>query len=427
MSCNTPAFADAIDNRKAGGDNSSFYPPYLLDPRDSHKIIAGTCRVWRGAADGSGWPGANVLSFNFDEGANTLCSTSDTMISALGAGGPAAPSGASSVIYVGRADGRIYVSTAAESGPASFNYRGFTLLSQGYKISSIAVDSSDPTGKTAVATVMGFGVGHVWRTTDAGVNWTNISGSLPDAPADSVLVDSADPAHMFTGMDVGIFETRNTGATWTEVGAGLPNVPATRLLLFDGAGIRKLRASTYGRGIWEISLPPVPFFSFQVAPGASSAASAPAGQAATYSLALASNNGFSGTVSIGCSGFPAGATCAISPSTASLSSASPNVAVTVTVSTALHASSVPRHSTGWTLAFAALFAGVLGGASKKSNRMALLVLAICMLGGIVACGGGGTSTNQAQTNAPATPTSTVLVTATSGNVTHTLSLDLIVR
>jgi len=228
-------------------------------------------------------------------------------------------------------------------------------------------------------------------------------------------------------MDVGIFETRNTGLTWTEVGIGLPNVPATRLLLFDGPGIRKLRTSTYGRGIWEISVPAVPFFSFQVAPGASSAASAPAGQAATYSLALASNNGFSGTVSLGCSGLPAGATCSISPGTANLSSASPNVAVTVTVSTALHASSVPRHSTGWTLVFAALFAGVLGGASKKSNRMALLVLAICMLGGIVACGGGGTSTNQAQTNAPATPTSTVLVTATSGNVTHTLSLDLIVR
>ena len=109
VSCDTPAFADAIDNRKAGGDNSSFYPPYLLDPRDSHKIIAGTCRVWRGAADGNGWPGANVLSFNFDEGSNTLCSTSDTMISALGAGGPAAPSGASSVIYAGRSDGRIYV------------------------------------------------------------------------------------------------------------------------------------------------------------------------------------------------------------------------------------------------------------------------------------------------------------------------------
>ena len=274
---------------------------------------------------------------------------------------------------------------------------------------------------------MGFGVGHVWRTTDAGVNWTNISGSLPDAPADSVLVDSADPAHIFAGMDVGIFETRNTGATWTEVGAGLPNVPATRLLLFDGAGVRKLRASTYGRGIWEISLPPVPFFSFQVAPGASPAASVSAGQAATYNLALASNNGFSGAVSLACSGLPSGATCSITPSTASLSSASPNVAVAVTVSTALHASLRPGHLKSWPLVFAALLAGVVGGAARKSRGAVLMVLAICVIGGMTACGGGGSATNKAQANAPATPSSTVLVTATSGNVTHTLSLDLTVR
>src|SRR5947209_7710971 len=187
--CDTPTFTDVITNQKAAGDNSSFYPPYMLDPRDSHKIIAGTCRVWRGSADGSGWPGANALSLNWSENSNAPCSAGDTMISALASGGPAAPSGASSGIYAARSDGSLYVSTAAESGPAGFVNRTATLVSSGYKISSIAVDGSDPSGNTAVTTVMGFGVGHVWRTTNAGQSWSNISGNLPDAPADSVLVD----------------------------------------------------------------------------------------------------------------------------------------------------------------------------------------------------------------------------------------------
>lgn len=423
--CDTPTFADVINNQKAAGDNSSFYPPYMLDPRDSHKIIAGTCRVWRGAADGSGWPGTNALSLNWSENSGAACSTGDTMISALAAGGPPAPSGASSVIYAGRADGSIYVSTAAESGPASFVNRSATLFSNGFKISGIAVDGNDPSGNTAVATVMGFGVGHVWRTTNAGQSWININGNLPDAPADSVLVDSADPAHIFAGTDVGIFETHNTGATWTEAGVGLPDIPTTRLLLFDGPGTRRLRASTYGRGIWEMSLPAVPFFSLQVAPGASSSASVTAGQPATYNLALMSINGFAGNISLSCSA--TGETCSISPGSASLSNTSANVPVTVTVSTSAHGSARTLPFRGWPVVFAGLFAGVLVSTSRKSKTIVLLALFVVV--GITACGGGGggTSSKQFQANNPTVPASTVIVTATNGNVTRNVSLSLTVQ
>ena len=38
-------------------------------------------------------------------------------------------------------------------------------------------------------TIMGFHVSHVWKTTDAGASWIDFSESLPDAPANAVLVD----------------------------------------------------------------------------------------------------------------------------------------------------------------------------------------------------------------------------------------------
>ena len=430
--CDTPAFTDAVTNQKAAGDNSSFYPPYMLDPRDSHKLIAGTCRVWRGAADGSGWPGANnanALSFKLDSGTNALCSTADVMISALAAGGPPAASGASSVIYAGRDDGRIFVSTAAESGQNSFVDRTAGLAANGYKISSIALDANDPSGNTAVVAVMGFGVAHVWRTSNAGVSWSNISSSLPDAPADAVAIDPVDPYHIFVGMDVGIFETHDAGISWSEAGAGLPNVPVTRLLFYDGPGTRLLRASTYGRGIWELPQPAVPFFSLQMAPGAVSSVSEAAGQPATYNLALSSMNGFAGLVTLSCSGASSGLSCSASPSSVNLVSGSTNVPVTITVSAPQNGRAFP-----WLPGITLLGLGwLVKELCRKTRRVLrpawilapifLMILAIC------SCGGGGGASTQSATRAPVTAPagSTLIVTATSGHQTRSLSLTMNVR
>ena len=49
----------------------------------------------------------------------------------------------------------------------------------------------DATGETVYATVMGFGANgidlpHLYRSTDGGAHWSNISSNLPDAPANSV-------------------------------------------------------------------------------------------------------------------------------------------------------------------------------------------------------------------------------------------------
>ena len=57
---------------------------------------------------------------------------------------------------------------------------------------------------TAYATVSGFGTGHVYRTTNSGANWTNISGNLPNTPANAVQVDArtATPT-IYVGTDVG--------------------------------------------------------------------------------------------------------------------------------------------------------------------------------------------------------------------------------
>lgn len=171
----------------------------------------------------------------------------------------------------------------------------------GYKISDIAIDPSDPTGRTAYATLMNFGSGHVLKTTAAGFPWQNITGDLPDAPADSVVVDPNDPTIIYVGTDVGVFVTMNGGVNWTEWGTGLPNAPVTRIRGFasqDGSK-NKLRASTYGRGVWQTDLFTATPFRASVSPASLATF---VGDPATFTVTVIAQAKFSGTVTVSCDG-----------------------------------------------------------------------------------------------------------------------------
>src|SRR5207249_3620474 len=90
-------------------------------------------------------------------------------------------------------------------------------------ITSIAVHPTD--ANTAFVTVSGFGQGHVWKTTNAGAAWTDISGNLADAPVNAMVVDPVNPQLLYIGSDVGVFKSTDAGAvtaaaagpTWTSL------------------------------------------------------------------------------------------------------------------------------------------------------------------------------------------------------------------
>ncbi len=91
--------------------------------------------------------------------------------------------------------------------------------------------------------------GHIFRTTNRGTTWTNVSGNLPDVPVTSVALDTAHAdTHIIVGTDLGIFETNNGGTTWTEQNTGMARVSVFDLDL-RGDGV--LIASTHGRGMFR--------------------------------------------------------------------------------------------------------------------------------------------------------------------------------
>ena len=121
------------------------------------------------------------------------------------------------------------------------------------------------------------------------------------------------------GTDVGVFSSSTGTASWTEVGpasgqAGfLPNVSVTALRMFNSGGNKILRASTYGRGVWQLALTSAPDFEFSAASNSSTVF---AGQSAVFSGGVQAINGYSSAVNLRCSAgaTPPPATCAMTPS-----------------------------------------------------------------------------------------------------------------
>jgi hypothetical protein len=134
-------------------------------------------------------------------------------------------------------------------------------------ITSVQVDPVDP--KTVYVTLGGYsrrwlppgavgestrdvGEGHVFKSTDAGEHFTDISGDLPDAPAEFTLVRNG---ALVVATDVGVFTSSATsGGSYQQLGSGLPTAPVYSLELKPKASAGEpdvVIAATQGRGVYR--------------------------------------------------------------------------------------------------------------------------------------------------------------------------------
>lgn len=214
-----------------------FYPPMALDETNSNNTAFGTDRINLDAAQGTGgWP-TKVTLPGITGNVSAICYTN------------------SSLIYAGTSTGKIYrlvksgttwTATAIHSSP----------LPAGPFITDIATVPGSP--NTIILTMSGFGHGHVWRGVFSGASatWTNISGSgvsaIPDIPANALVIDPNAVNTFYVATDIAVYRTTNAGANWTQFSEGLPNCAVFDMRLHNPT--RLLRAGSHGRGVWERKL-----------------------------------------------------------------------------------------------------------------------------------------------------------------------------
>jgi hypothetical protein len=174
-------------------------------------------------------------------------------------------------------------------------------------ITSIQADPVDPS--TVYVTLGGYsrrwlpvgalgestrdvGEGHVFRSTDAGDTFTDISGNLPDVPAEFTVVRNG---QLVVATDVGVYLAAGTnGGDYQPLGHGLPAAPVYSLELKPKASDSEpdtLVAATQGRGVYRYVFAdpekPAPAGAGAATPTAR-ASSAPGARAAARSAATAS-------------------------------------------------------------------------------------------------------------------------------------------
>ena len=286
--CAAGSFSAAIGESQIANDLQTIPPPWILDPVDTTNLLLGTCRVWRGPASGTGWSSASLLSSMLDGDPGAFCNGNAEIRSLAAAPNTTSNSPGAEQMYAGMAGvfdggglvpGHLFTAAVDDRSQSNTQWtdryaspivnglsKGLEFNPDGFDISAIVPDPHDPSGQTLYVTIQGVSAAPasqplVYRSTDAGAHWSDVTANLPPAPANSLAVDPNNANIVYVALDTGVYYTETiagcsaVGAQcWNLYGSGLPNAPVTSLMTYNEGGTQLLRAATWGRGIWEALL-----------------------------------------------------------------------------------------------------------------------------------------------------------------------------
>ena len=226
------------DDVKPVSYDGSWVTPYKMHPLDNNVIVAGYNVVYKSNTATASW---DSISPTYGQLKTIALAPSDLnyIYAAVYAG-----------IWVTKDNGQNwdYIKPGLPSG----------------NISDITVSNTNP--DRVFVTISSFNDGEkVYESKDAGATWVNISGSqLPNLPVNCIVFQSYTKDDLYIGTDIGVYHKDSTMNEWQLFNTGLPFVSVRELEIQYSAG--KLRAATFGRGVWESDLNSFPSFVGSVNP-----------------------------------------------------------------------------------------------------------------------------------------------------------------
>ncbi len=224
-------------------DRFNWNCPYVIDPQNNSVLYFGSNVLYKSTDYADSWSQISQDMSNGPGYGSVVYGTITTIsVSSVN----------SQIIWTGTDDGNVWVTNNGGNT--------WTLVTAGLPkryITSVAADPFNP--DKAWLSLSGYRndeyVSHVFLTHNLGQTWLDISGNLPELPANRVLPNSNRSSCAFLATDGGVFYTLNDGIQWDPAGSGLPNVPVQDIVLHPAT--QTLVAATYGRSMYRLDLSPL--------------------------------------------------------------------------------------------------------------------------------------------------------------------------
>jgi len=221
-----------IADNISGGPSGAWVSPYVFDPNNSNTLYVGYTSLWKTNNQGQNFQNIG----NFGSYLHSVAVSNQNP----------------DILYVAKYSS-IYKTT--NSGYQWTEITNNLPLSNS-SIKDIEIKSDDD--NTVWVALSGYNSDCVYMTTDGGNTWTDISQGLPDIPVNSIVQNKLESAivQLYAGTDFGVY-IKNGNEDWALFGTGLPKVDVTELDIYydrSAPDNSRLRASSYGRGMWEVSL-----------------------------------------------------------------------------------------------------------------------------------------------------------------------------
>jgi uncharacterized protein (TIGR03118 family) len=324
---------------------------------------------------------------------------------------------------------QIYVAYALRTGTSATTYR--PTIGEGNGV----LDIFDVNGNFVSRAITGGNLNAPWGVAIAPTTFGIYGGALLVGNFGDGVINAYNPTTFaYLGrLSDGTGKTLTYAALWDLVFGNTPAAPGTTAVA-GTAGALYFTAGLAGEAhglLGQISANPTPSGTPTFGLSTStSALTVTDGTSGSATVAIAPTNGFSGTVSLACSGLPVAATCSFSPATIAATASAPAtdvVTIQTTKSTVMGLDRFPKtRAAGITLALLLPFGSLALFRRRKSSGNLLLLLAAIALIPITFVAGCSSSSG---TLAPSTPVGTtqVTVTATAGTVVQSTVIALTVQ
>lgn len=203
--------------------------PIHQDPTIANTIYCGYSQLFKSANQGTAWTQIGNIT-----GSSSIVEFA------------IAPSN-SQIIYVIKGNALF---KTINGGTSWTNVTG-TLPISSAQLTWVSVEDDDP--NSVWVTFSGYSSGNkVFKSSNGATSWINYSTGLPNLPTNCITYWNGTKDGLYVGCDVGIYYRDSTMSAWTTYNTGLPNVSIHDLAIFYPLG--KLRAASFGRGVWEADL-----------------------------------------------------------------------------------------------------------------------------------------------------------------------------